>query len=93
MNIESTIRENINKLKNDYTNIYISPDIPPKKLDNAIAAYARDVQPGYVLALYDQTVFGSAKEGILFLGDRMYFSWNRRVVNYLDIQDVELLLR
>ena len=91
MNIESIIRENINKLKNDYTNIYVSPDIPPKKLDNAIAAYARDVQPGYVLALYDQTVFGSAKDGILFLGDRMYFSWNRRVVNYLDIQDVELL--
>ena len=91
MNIESIIRENINKLKNDYTNIYVSPDIPPKKLDNAVAAYARDVQPGYVLALYDQTVFGSAKDGILFLGDRMYFSWNKRVVNYLDIQDVELL--
>ena len=50
MNIESTIRENIDKLKYDYTNIYVSPDIPPKKLDNAIAAYARDVQPGYVLA-------------------------------------------
>ena len=91
MNIESIIRDNINKLKNDYTNIYVSPDIPPKKLDNAIAAYARDVQPGYVLALYDQTVFGSAKDGILFLGDRMYFSWNKRVVNYLDIQEVELL--
>ena len=91
MNIESTIRENIDKLKYDYTNIYVSPDIPSKKLDNAIAAYARDVQPGYVLALYDSTVFGSAKDGILFLGDRMYFSWNRRVVNYLDIQDVELL--
>ena len=91
MNIESIIRENINKLKNDYTNIYVSPDIPPKKLDNAVAAYARDVQPGYVLALYDQTVFGSAKDGILFLGDRMYFSWNKRVVNYLDIQEVELL--
>lgn len=43
MNIESTIRENINKLKNDYTNIYISPDIPTKKLDNAIAAYARKI--------------------------------------------------
>ena len=91
MNIESIIRDNINKLKNDYTNIYVSPDIPPKKLDNAVAAYARDVQPGYVLALYDQTVFGSAKDGILFLGDRMYFSWNKRVVNYLDIQEVELL--
>lgn len=82
MNIESTIRENIDKIKYDYTNIYISPDIPPQKLDNAIAAYARDVQLGYVLALYDQTVFGSAKDGILFLGDRMYFSWNRRVVSY-----------
>ena len=91
MNIESTIRENIDKLRNDYTNIYVSPDIPPKKLDNAVAAYARDVQPGYVLALYDQTVFGSAKEGIMFLGDRMYFSRNKRMVNYLDIQDVELL--
>ena len=43
MNIESTIRENIDKLRYDYTNIYVSPDIPPKKLDNAIAAYARDV--------------------------------------------------
>lgn len=90
MNIESIIRENINKIKNDHYNIYVSPDIPPKKLDNAIAAYARDVQPGYVLALYDQSVFGSAKDGILFLGDRMYFSWNKRVVNYLDIQDVKL---
>ena len=91
MNIESTIRENIGRLRNEYTNLYVSPDIPAKKLDNAIAAYARDVQPGYVLALHDQTVFGSAKEGILFLGDRMYFSWNRRVISYLDIQDVELL--
>ena len=91
MNIESIIRENINKIKNDHYNIYVSPDIPPKKLDNAISAYARDVQPGYVLALYDQSVFGSAKEGIMFLGDRMYFSRNKRMVNYLDIQDVELL--
>ena len=61
MNIESIIRENIEKLKGDFTNIYVSPDIPSKKLDNAIAAFARDVQPGYVLALHDQTVFGSAK--------------------------------
>ena len=91
MNIESIIRENINKLNNGNFYFYVSPDIPPKKLDNAIAAYARDVQPGYVLALYDQTVFGSAKEGIMFLGDRMYFSRNKRMVNYLDIQDVELL--
>ena len=69
MNIESIIRENINKLKNDYNKIYVSPDIPPKKLDNAIAAYARDVQPGYVLALYDQTVFGSAKERVRMHGN------------------------
>lgn len=91
MNIESVIRDNTAKLTMQFGTLYISPDIPPKKLDNAIAAYARDVQPGYVLALYDQTVFGSAKDGILFLGDRMYFSWNRRVINYLDVQDVELL--
>jgi len=91
MNIENVIRENAAKITMQFGALYVSPDIPPKKLDNAIAAYARDVQPGYVLALYDSTVFGSAKDGILFLGDRMYFSWNKRVVNYLDIQDVELL--
>ena len=91
MNIENVIRENAAKMTMNFGALYVSPDIPPQKLDNAIAAYARDVQPGYVLALYDSTVFGSAKDGILFLGDRMYFSWNKRVVNYLDIQDVELL--
>ena len=91
MNIENVIRENTAKMTVNNGALYVSPGIPPKKLDNAIAAYALDVQPGYVLALYDSTVFGSAKDGILFLGDRMYFSRNRRVVNYLDIQDDELL--
>ena len=91
MNIENVIKDNVAKLPVQFGTIFLSPNIPSKKLDNAIAAYAHDIQHGYVLALYDQTVFGSAKEGILFLGDRMYFSWNRRVVNYLDIQDVELL--
>ena len=91
MNIEKTIKENISKLKLDFGTCYVSPDIPSKKLDNAIAAYANSVQPGYVLALIDTTVFGSAKEGMLFLGDKIYFSRNRRVINYLDIQDVELL--
>ena len=90
MNIERTIIDNVDKLRTEHTNLYISPDIPSKKLDNAIASYACDVQLGYVLALIDTTVFGSAKEGALFLGDRVYFSRNKRVINYLDIQDVEL---
>ena len=60
MNIENVIRENAARLTMQFGALYVSPDIPSKKLDNAIAAYARDVQPGYVLALYDSTVFGSA---------------------------------
>lgn len=90
MNIEKIIKENAMMLRNEYSQVFISPDIPAKKLDNAISTYANDVQPGYVLALVDATVFGSAKEGMLLLGDRMCFSYGKRVVKYLDIQEVEV---
>ena len=91
MNVESIIKENAMKLKSNVSNVYISPDIPVKKLNNAIAAYGEGVQPGYVLALVDTTIFGSAKEGILLLGDRFYNSRNKRAINYLDIKNVEIL--
>ncbi|WP_185750674.1 hypothetical protein [Clostridium sp. KNHs214] len=41
-------------------------EIPEKKLNNAISTYAESVEKTKVYALVDTTLFGSAKEGMLF---------------------------
>lgn len=72
--------------------LYTGADIPPAKLAAAIGDYARDVQPAGVLALYDATRMGSAKDGALFLADRLVFQNNDlqqpRTVRYDDLVDV-----
>ena len=47
--------------------------IPPKKLKNAINTYATQVAPEDVLVLYDDTVFGGAKDGFLLTADAVYW--------------------
>lgn len=44
---------------------YRVPEIPPKKLKNAIKTYGGEIPHEAIVALGDGTVFGSAKEGIL----------------------------
>lgn len=69
MSVESYIKENVKVLKNK---IMIAPDIPDKKMDNAISAIAPGVDPDYVVAIVDTTLFGNSKEGLLFTGDTIY---------------------
>lgn len=45
--------------------IYIAPDIPLKKLHNAIDSYGSYLKPNDVLALLDDTIFSSGKDGLL----------------------------
>lgn len=49
------------------------PDIPEKKLSNAMASYGSQggIRPEDVLVLCDCTLFGSAKEGFLLTADRL----------------------
>ena len=72
--------------------LYVAPDIPEAKLKAAIGDYARDLVPADVLALYDATRLGSAKDGALFLSDRLVFQNNdlqpARTVRYEDIVGV-----
>lgn len=72
--------------------LYVVPDIPRGKLKAALGDYAGDVDPGEVLALYDATRLGSAKDGAVFLADRLVFQNNdlqpARVVRYGDIVGV-----
>jgi hypothetical protein len=53
--------------------LYVAPDIPEKKLNNAVGAFGFDVGVNMIVAIYDSTVFGSAKDGILFSGERVIY--------------------
>jgi hypothetical protein len=51
--------------------VYVQPDIPDKKLANAMASYAT-LEPGErMLALFDDTVLGSAKNGFCLTDRRL----------------------
>ena len=56
--------------------LYCAPEIPPKKLTNALTSYAKnmDVDPADVLVLCDSTVRGSARDGFLLTWDRLISS-------------------
>jgi hypothetical protein len=73
--------------------LHLSPQIPDDKLRRAVRDYARDVDPASVLALYDATRLGSAKDGALFLEDRFVFQnhalQDALSVRYEDVVRVE----
>lgn len=90
MNIEKLIKDNVGKLKGSMAKVYVTPEISEKKLNNAVEYIAKGVEPNYVLALIDTTLFGSAKEGIVFLGDRMFFNHHgKKEYEYEKIEKVE----
>ncbi len=70
-NINLFIKENIKNVGKD---IYVVPNIPEKKLNNALKSYGNDISYESVLALYDDTLFGSASDGFLFTGEKMLHS-------------------
>lgn len=69
MSIELFIKKEAIKLGD---RVYVAPNIQDKKMDGAISGMAPDVDPNYVLAIVDTTLFGSAKEGCLFTGEYLY---------------------
>lgn len=69
--------------------LYLAPDIPEDKLRAALRDYGAGTEPAAVLALYDATRLGSAKDGALFLADRLVYQNNDltppQTVRYEDI--------
>ncbi len=72
--------------------LWLAPEIPPEKLNGALTDYGRGIDASEVVALFDGTVFGSAKDGVLFLHDRMVAQTNdlepTRTIRYRDIVGV-----
>jgi hypothetical protein len=55
------------------SDLHFSNKIQKSKLSNAISAYAKSVDPDRVIFLYDETFFGSAKEGYLITDSGFYY--------------------
>ncbi len=70
---------NERKKEKQLTSLYIAPKIPVKKSRNAIKRYAKEIVPEDILFLYDGTVFGSGKNGILMTKNRLYWGQDRKV--------------
>ncbi len=70
MSIYAVVKENLPKVGDQ---VLISPEIPEKKINNAIAAMATDATPENILGIIDTTLFKSAKEGAVITGDSFYF--------------------
>lgn len=56
--------------------LFLAPDIPPKKLRNAVRDFAKSVDEQEVLALYDATLSGNAKDGAVFTSAGIVFQNN-----------------
>lgn len=73
--------------------LYVVPNIPGDKLRNALRDYAGSLDESDVLALYDATLMGGAKDGAVFTADQVVFQNNDlepvHVVRYADIVQVD----
>ena len=73
--------------------LFVVPDLPAGRLDNALSDYARDVKRDEVLALYDATLSGTGGDGAVFARDRFVFQNNdlqaTQTVRYSDLVGVK----
>jgi hypothetical protein len=69
-NINVFLRENLGTVSNKMS---IAPQIDEKKLNNAVKSFAFSGNPSNVIALLDNTLLGSGKDGILFTGEKIIY--------------------
>ncbi len=87
--VQALLKEGLGEISDG--KISISPNINEKKLNNAVAKFGDDIACETVVALYDFSLLGDGKEGILFLGTKLiYLEWQRNpiVVDYEKISKV-----
>jgi len=86
-NINIFIKENVKSIG---SGVHITPEIPEKKLNNAIQAFNCEGFYESILAIQDGTVFGSSKEGFVFTGEKMIHHKHGEFI-YSDIDSVEYI--
>ena len=86
-NINLFIKNNVKDIGKD---VYIAPEIPEKKLNNAIKAFKCESFYESILAIQDGTIFGSSKEGFVFTGEKMIHHEHGEFI-YSEIESVEYI--
>lgn len=86
-NINLFIKDNVKDIGKD---VYITPEIPEKKLNNAIKAFKCESFYESILAIQDGTLFGSSKEGFVFTGEKMIHHKHGEFI-YSEIESVEYI--
>ncbi|MDB4327567.1 hypothetical protein N8343_07755 [Akkermansiaceae bacterium] len=72
--------------------VYTSGNIPSKKLAGAVKGYLPPDQVQNIQILYDDTVFGGAKEGLSFNGHTIYFKEIAAEGRSVSLKEVESFL-
>nr|WP_321513355.1 hypothetical protein [uncultured Pseudodesulfovibrio sp.] len=92
MNINSYIKNNIASVFNNSKKIHIAPSIPEKKINKAVNKFKFDGNVNTIVALVDNTLFGSGADGLLFTGERVVYHAafsNPISLTYKEIFDVK----
>ena len=85
MTIRRVLQQAKGALGSGFDDLFIAPDIPPKKLKNAVARCAV-TDDDEVIGLVDLTVFGSAKDAFVLGARRLYYRCSGSAV--LELTDI-----
>ena len=88
-NINTHIKENLAAVS---SNVYIAPSIPEKKLNNAVKSMGLVDNINSVVAIFDNTAFGSAKDGFAITGEKIAIKEmfeDPFYINFCDLESVE----
>ena len=85
--------EEMSKRDDSTAKYYIAPDIPDKILINAVNKITPGIDASKILCVYDTTVMGSGKAGIVFTGSHLYIKGIgfKKDIDLKDLKDVQNL--
>lgn len=86
-NVNEYLRGNVKEISQK--NVHVAPEIPEKKLNNAITAFKYEGNPRSVVALYDDTLLGSGKDGILFSGEKVIYRASFTEPVHIEFKDIK----
>lgn len=85
---EEYLNQSLKKLKDLRKDIYVTPDIPSKKLVNAAKCIAEDINPQLIIGLIDTSIFSNGKEGVVITGTEMFLPGIK--IEYEKFQDCRI---
>ena len=87
--LNQDLRERLSAIFRNLSHVFVFEQIPPRKLRNATRSYAPAMGPDEtVIALYDDTVFGSSKEGFLLTTGRLYGKNIAERGSFVELRDI-----